>query len=285
MPTTQVKMNQAAQQGYDPLASVSIMDQLRTAQRRHGDADEAPVHRQPAGDQAVPGARRAAGDVPGARRADGVPRRPPGVAERRRVGDGDRNADAVAAPGARQRAGGAGPAGGVRRGQGQPRALQGRPRGAAERRHGARASALDAVAGRSGGQAAGRHQGALGTRRPGGRPAARQRDQPDLAGQGPRNAQLGQQRAARARAAGVAADRAGRRQLARDRIREPARRAVAAHREERQLARVVRRDRPGSRVPARQGLGHVPRHPERAPEGQRAAAPDAGAQATTRARR
>ncbi len=31
MPTTQVKMNQAAQQGYDPLASVSIMDQLRTA--------------------------------------------------------------------------------------------------------------------------------------------------------------------------------------------------------------------------------------------------------------
>ena len=31
MPTTQVKMNQAAQQSYDPLASVSIMDQLRTA--------------------------------------------------------------------------------------------------------------------------------------------------------------------------------------------------------------------------------------------------------------
>ncbi len=31
MPTTQVKMNQAVQQGYDPLASVSIMDQLRTA--------------------------------------------------------------------------------------------------------------------------------------------------------------------------------------------------------------------------------------------------------------
>ena len=31
MPTTQVKMNQAAQQAYDPLASVSIMDQLRTA--------------------------------------------------------------------------------------------------------------------------------------------------------------------------------------------------------------------------------------------------------------
>jgi twitching motility protein PilJ len=31
MPTTQVKMNQAAQQGYDPLASVSIMDQLRSA--------------------------------------------------------------------------------------------------------------------------------------------------------------------------------------------------------------------------------------------------------------
>ena len=31
MPTTQVKMNQTAQQGYDPLASVSIMDQLRSA--------------------------------------------------------------------------------------------------------------------------------------------------------------------------------------------------------------------------------------------------------------
>ena len=31
MPTTQVKMNQAAQQEYDPLASVSIMDQLRSA--------------------------------------------------------------------------------------------------------------------------------------------------------------------------------------------------------------------------------------------------------------
>ena len=31
MPTTQVKMSQAAQQGYDPLASVSIMDQLRSA--------------------------------------------------------------------------------------------------------------------------------------------------------------------------------------------------------------------------------------------------------------
>ena len=31
MPTTQVKMNQASQQDYDPLASVSIMDQLRSA--------------------------------------------------------------------------------------------------------------------------------------------------------------------------------------------------------------------------------------------------------------
>jgi twitching motility protein PilJ len=31
MPTTQVKMGQASQQGYDPLASVSIMDQLRSA--------------------------------------------------------------------------------------------------------------------------------------------------------------------------------------------------------------------------------------------------------------
>src|SRR5262245_65341305 len=31
MPTTQVKMGQAVQAGYDPLASVSIMEQLRTA--------------------------------------------------------------------------------------------------------------------------------------------------------------------------------------------------------------------------------------------------------------
>ena len=35
MPTTQVKMAQAAQAGYDPLASVSIMEQLRTAHREH----------------------------------------------------------------------------------------------------------------------------------------------------------------------------------------------------------------------------------------------------------
>ena len=32
VPTTQVKMGQAAPSGYDPLASVSIMEQLRTAQ-------------------------------------------------------------------------------------------------------------------------------------------------------------------------------------------------------------------------------------------------------------
>ncbi len=40
MPTTQVKMSQAAQQGYDPLASVSIMDQLRTSGAAHGEAEE-----------------------------------------------------------------------------------------------------------------------------------------------------------------------------------------------------------------------------------------------------
>jgi hypothetical protein len=53
MPTTQVKMNQAAQQGYDPLASVSIMDQLRTRHDRLGCTEKALADRQSAGDQAV----------------------------------------------------------------------------------------------------------------------------------------------------------------------------------------------------------------------------------------
>ncbi|MGE5151383.1 MAG: hypothetical protein ACM3II_14785, partial [Rhodospirillaceae bacterium] len=34
IPTTQVKMGAAAPAGYDPLSSVSIMEQLRTAQEK-----------------------------------------------------------------------------------------------------------------------------------------------------------------------------------------------------------------------------------------------------------
>jgi hypothetical protein len=55
MPTTQVKMNQAAQQGYDPLASVSIMDQLRRPPPVGG-TEKLPC-RQSARDQAVPDSR------------------------------------------------------------------------------------------------------------------------------------------------------------------------------------------------------------------------------------
>ena len=64
-------------------------------------------------------------------------------------------------------------------------------------------------------------------------------------------------------AAGVAADRPKRREPARNPLYEPARRAVAAHRQERRLAGVVRRNRPGGRVAARQGRRHLPRNTER----------------------
>ena len=97
-------------------ATVSIMEQLRTATRQHGDAAEAAADRPPARRQAVPDARRADGDVPAVRGADGVPRRTPVGAGRGGVGDGHRNADALAAARARQRARGAGPGRGVRGG-------------------------------------------------------------------------------------------------------------------------------------------------------------------------
>ena len=276
MPTTQVKMGQAAA-AYDPLASVSIMEQLRTRNGEHDDAEEAAAHRPPAGRQAVPDARHPARHVPRVRGADGVPRQPPVRAGRRRRGDRDGNADAVAAARPRQRACRAGPGDGVRGGQGQPRSLQGRPRRAAERRHRPRREPRRR-AGRSGRQAPERRQAAVGARRRGGRAPAGERDEPDVAGQGPRGAQRRQQRAAGTGADGGRADRAGRRVAARDRVREPARRAVAADREERQHARVVGRNRPRGRVPARPRRRHVPRHPQRAAQGQRRAAPPGGAQ-------
>jgi hypothetical protein len=97
MPTTQVR---AAQPGYDPLASVSIMEQLRSA------TSEMKLPRRlpwiaPADRPAVPGPRRAHGDVPRIRGVHGVPRQPHGVAGRGRGVDRDRNADALAAAGAR----------------------------------------------------------------------------------------------------------------------------------------------------------------------------------------
>ncbi len=97
------------------------------------------------------------------------------------------------------------------------------------------------------------HQGALGTHRNRRQAAHRQREEPDVARTGTRRDQPGQQRTARARAAGGAADRPGRRQPARGRLRESAGGAVAADRQERQHARIRRRDRSRSRVPARQG--------------------------------
>ena len=64
----------------------------------------------------------------------------------------------------------------------------------------------------------------------------------------------------------------GRRLAARGRLHQSARRALAADREERQFAGLVGRNRSRGRVPARQGHRHVPRHPERAAQGQRRAA-------------
>ena len=141
MPTTQVKMDQGAQAGYDPLASVSIMEQLRTAHANMATPRKLPL----IGNLPVVKQFQTLGvllvmflvfaalmvflDAGNRRRATAA------------SGDGDGDADAVAAPGARQRAGRARPARRVRRREGQPRAVQGRPRRAPDRRHHARASA------------------------------------------------------------------------------------------------------------------------------------------------
>ena len=274
MPTTQVTAGRAG--GYDPLASVSIMEQLRTATSDIADAAQDSADRPPADRPAVPGARRGDG-----RRSSCSPRFMVFLDGRQAsqaaglVGDRDRNADALAAPRARHRARRAGADRGVRRGDRQPRPLQGRPRRAAvgrrrqgrqPRRRAGRATVVKLLQ---------EIRRALGPRRRQ-RPARdRQPAEPGLAGQGAGEHQPRQQRAARPRAAGGAADRPGRRHAARDRVREPAGRAVAAHRQERQRARLERRDRSRGRVPARQGREHVPRDPQRAPQGQRRAAPRA----------
>ncbi len=132
MPTTQVR---AAQPGYDPLASVSIMEQLRTATtemrmpKRMPLIGHLPIVRQ----FQVLGALLVTFLVLAALMLflDGRLNTQGSAAD----GDRDRNADALAAPRARHRARVAGPGHGVPRPQGQPRALQDRPRCAAKRRH------------------------------------------------------------------------------------------------------------------------------------------------------
>ena len=124
---------------YDPLASVSIMEQLRTATASESTPREAAAHRPPAGGQAVPGARRAAGDVPRVRRASWcsstaaqrrrAPRRTATATEMQMLSQRLARGAALAAQGQ---------AGAFAAVQGQPRALRRRPRSVPERRHGPR---------------------------------------------------------------------------------------------------------------------------------------------------
>ena len=132
MPTTQVRAGTA---GYDPLASVSIMDQLRAAKGDVAAPWRIPLDRAPADRAAVPGAGRAHGAVPDPGGADGDSRRAGRGAGLRDGVDGHRNADALAAARARHGAGRAGTERGVRGGEGQPRPLPQRPRPAAVGRH------------------------------------------------------------------------------------------------------------------------------------------------------
>ena len=130
-----------------------------------------------------------------------------------------------------------------------------------------------------------RVKSALGARRRGGEAARRQRKEPDVAR--PRNGgdQPGQQRPARARAAGGAADRPRRRQLRE--VDYANQLAVLSQRiaKNAEHARGRRRNRSRSRVPARQGRDGVSRRDERSREGQRLAAPLRRCAPTTRARR
>ena len=103
---------------------------------RGEDAAADAADRPPADRPAVPGSRRRAGDVLRVRRADGLRRRPAGGAGGGLRGDRDGDADALAAARARHGARGAGPDRRVRRGDRQPRPLQGGPRRAAVGRHG-----------------------------------------------------------------------------------------------------------------------------------------------------
>ena len=268
MPTTQVR---AGTSGYDPLASVSIMDQLRAAKNevaapwRIPLIGHLPIVRQ------IPGAgwRHAAVSRPGG--PDGDLRRAGGGAGRGDGVDGNRNADALATPRAGHRAGRAGTERRLRCGEGQPRTIPQRPRPAAGGGY-CQGRVARRRAGRFDDEDAAGDQGTLGPGRRERRARPRQPAEPHLARQGTRDHQPGQYGDPGARAAGGAADRPGRRQSARGRVREPARRAVAADRQERQRARVVRGNRSRGRVPARQGRRHVPRDPERPPQGQRGAA-------------
>ena len=181
-------------------------------------------------------------DVPRVRGADGVPRRrgsrrrarrPPATAtEMQMLSQRLARGTALASQGQAAR---------VRGGEGQPRALQGRPRRAAAAAARSRASALDVGAGRrrrvkllNDIKARWERVDAAAERL-----LDNEQSLTSLA-KGLDALNAGQQRAARARAAGVAQQiGAGRRQPARARVREPARGAVAADRQERQRARVV----------------------------------------------
>ena len=164
MPTTQVRAG--AQPGYDPLASVSIMEQLRSATSEMRMPKRLPLDRPPAGRPAVPGAGRADGHVPraGARSCCSST-----AGSRRRARPPQSTATEMQmlsqrlARGHRARVAGSGRR--VRGAQGQPRPVQGGPRRAAERRHGEGRLARRAVRTRRVVKLLQRHPGALGPRR------------------------------------------------------------------------------------------------------------------------
>ena len=224
-------------EGYDPLATVSVMEQLRAATAK----------------AITPWTLPFIGDLPVAKQLQVLgtlfvtflvlaalmvaPRQPRRVAGRAGDRHRDRDADALAAPRARLRARGAGP-GRAR----SPRCSDSRERFDANldallNGGEVRGKSLDVAQDPRHGRAARPDPRPLDEGRHGRRAAGRQRAEPDHARQGPRRHQPGQQRHPRARAAGGAADRPGRRQPARHRVREPARRALAADRQERQRAR------------------------------------------------
>ena len=138
MPTTQVRMGASTPEGYDPLATVSVMEQLRAATAKAITPWRLPV----IGDMPVAKQLQVLGTTfvhpRGPRRADDRARQPRRVAGRAGHRHRDRDADALAAARARLRARRAGPGPRVRRGARQPHPLRGQPRRAAERRRGAR---------------------------------------------------------------------------------------------------------------------------------------------------
>ncbi len=143
MPTTQVRAGATA--GLRPARLGVDHGAASLGDLRDADAEAAAGHRPPAGRAPVPGAGPLDGHVPRARRPDALPRRPTRVARRGCRIDGDRNADALAASGARHGARVAGSGRRVRGAQGQSRPVQGGPRRAAERRRGEGCLARHAV--------------------------------------------------------------------------------------------------------------------------------------------